>query len=106
LFAEAVELFEQGAPWHPASGFERQHIYPEQDARYETDAWEESIRKYLKLNEPEKIYIRELLEGPIYIELSGRSRAVSNRVVAILERLGWTRLKKDSDGNVPWGPPS
>jgi predicted P-loop ATPase len=105
LFAEAVTLFEEGVPWHPASDFEHKHIHPEQDARYETDAWEEPIRKYLKLHELEKIYVRELLDGPLYIELAGRSRAVSNRVVAILERLGWTRLKKDSDGNIPWGPP-
>jgi predicted P-loop ATPase len=34
LFAEAVKLFEHAVPWHPASDFERQHIHPEQDARY------------------------------------------------------------------------
>jgi predicted P-loop ATPase len=106
LFAEAVVLFEHGVPWHPAADFERQHIHPEQDARYETDAWEEPIKKCLKLHPTEKVYVRELLEGPLGIVLAGRSRAVSNRVVAILERLGWTRLKKDSDGNIPWGPPS
>jgi predicted P-loop ATPase len=105
LFAEAVELFEHGVPWHPASDFERQHIHPEQDARYETDAWEEPIRDYLKLHKPEKIYLRELYD-PLHIDLPGRSRTTSNRIVAILERLGWTRLKKDSDGNTPWGPPS
>jgi predicted P-loop ATPase len=106
LFAEAVKLFEHGVAWHPASDFERQHIHPEQEARYETDPWEEPIRNHLKFHKPEKVYLRELLEGPLNIDLAGRSRAISNRVVAILERLGWTRLKKDSDGNIPWGPPS
>jgi predicted P-loop ATPase len=106
LFAEAVKLFEHGVPWHPDADFERQHIHPEQDARYETDAWEEPVRNHLKLHKPEKVYLTELLANPLGIELAGRSRATSNRVVAILERLCWTRLKKDSDGNIPWGPPS
>jgi Predicted P-loop ATPase and inactivated derivatives len=106
LFAEAVRLYEQGVPWHPDSDFERQHIHPEQDARYEVDAWEGPIREHLEKSKPEQVYLSELLQHALNIEISGRGRAASNRVVAILERLGWTRLKKDSKGYYPWGPPS
>jgi len=60
----------------------------------------------LEKSKPEQVYLSELLQHALNIEISGRGRAASNRVVAILERLGWTRLKKDSKGYYPWGPPS
>jgi predicted P-loop ATPase len=40
LLAEAVHLYQQGERWWPNSDFEAKHIRPEQDARYEADAWE------------------------------------------------------------------
>ena len=47
LFAEAVAAFRGGAAWWPEKDFEREQIMPEQEARYEADAWEETIQKYL-----------------------------------------------------------
>ena len=47
LFAEALQLFRNGAQWWPDKAFEVKHIKPEQDARYEADPWEEPIAKYL-----------------------------------------------------------
>jgi predicted P-loop ATPase len=105
LFAEAVRLYREGASWHPDAKFEREHIFPEQDERLEIDAWEEPIRKYFEISKPSKVYLNELLELALGIELHNRGRASSLRVAAILERLRWMRLKKDSKGNVPWGPP-
>jgi predicted P-loop ATPase len=40
LFAEAVKCYVDGEKWHPDAKFEREHIYPEQDDRFEPDAWE------------------------------------------------------------------
>jgi predicted P-loop ATPase len=48
LFAEPVHLFHAGTPWWPDAEFERTHIIPEQDARFEADAWEEKITEYLR----------------------------------------------------------
>jgi predicted P-loop ATPase len=105
LFAEAFELFKSGAPWHPDSDFEQTHILPEQDKRYDADAWEETIRKHLIEGGLDKVYVGRLMTEALGLETSRKSRADQNRVTSILERLKWERLKKDSQGNVPWGPP-
>jgi hypothetical protein len=47
LFAEAVWRLKQGEHWWPDGQFERVTIAAEQEARYETDAWEEPIKRYL-----------------------------------------------------------
>ena len=44
--------FGSGATWWPDKDFEREHIMPEQEARYEADAWEENIQKYLDRMHP------------------------------------------------------
>ena len=47
LFAEAVDRYRHSEQWWPDREFEREHMKPEQEARYEVDAWEENIRTYL-----------------------------------------------------------
>jgi predicted P-loop ATPase len=48
LFAEAVALYRQGARWWPDQAFEIEHIRPQQEARFEADAWQETISDWLK----------------------------------------------------------
>jgi predicted P-loop ATPase len=48
LFAEAVAAFHSGERWRPDKDFEREHIMPEQEARYEGDAWEENIKSFVE----------------------------------------------------------
>ena len=47
LFAEAVHLYRAGVHWWPDRAFEKQIIAPEQETRFEPDAWEPLIRRYL-----------------------------------------------------------
>jgi predicted P-loop ATPase len=105
LFAEAVQLYQEGARCYPDAAFEKAHILPEQDARYEEDAWEHAIRGHLDNEKPDKVYLKQLMEDPLYLPLARQGRRESLRLADILTRLGWRRLKKDSSGNIPWGPP-
>jgi predicted P-loop ATPase len=48
LFAEAVYRYRAGEPWWPNEKFEREHIKPQQDERFEDDPWDELIEKYIR----------------------------------------------------------
>ena len=104
LFAEAQECLLLGEKWHPDAQFEMEVIRPEQDDRYEPDGWEMTVREYVEGRD--KVLIGQILQEALGIEVPGRDRAKQIRVVAILIRLGWVRLKKDSKGYYPWGPPN
>jgi predicted P-loop ATPase len=102
LFAEAVALFEAGEKWHPDPEFEKTHIFPEQEARFEGDSWEEPIREFLKGEDRVRI---GLILAYLGFEQSQRSTRNERRVRDILQRLGWRRdPKKDADGNTSWVP--
>lgn len=101
LFAEALALYREDARWWPDDQFEREHIQPEQEARYDVDAWEESIRNFLVGRD--KVLVGEVARDALNIETPRIGRADQNRITAILERLGWSRLEKDWRGNIPWG---
>lgn len=48
MFAEAVAAFNAGEHWWPDREFEDRVIRPEQEARYESDAWEEGVAAFLQ----------------------------------------------------------
>jgi predicted P-loop ATPase len=52
LFAEAVMAYESGEQWWPDRAFEAEYAAPEQQARFEGDAWDDSIRRYLAGEDP------------------------------------------------------
>jgi predicted P-loop ATPase len=104
LLAEAVACYKKGEKWHPDKAFEKKYIFPQQDARYEDDAWEVPIRDYLKSQKIKSIYVGDILSHALLVEKQKHNRADQNRVTAILQRMGWVRLKKDAKGNLPWGP--
>jgi predicted P-loop ATPase len=100
LFAEAVVRFNAGEHWWPDRDFGCIHIAPEQAARYETDAWEETIRDFL-------VGRNRVTLGEIALALgiltSRLGTAEQNRIKAALEHIGgWRRGKKDSKGHIPW----
>jgi predicted P-loop ATPase len=100
LFAEAVVRFKAGEHWWPDRDFERTHIAPQQAARYEADAWEETIREFLAGRNHATIGEIALALG---ILTSRLGTAEQRRITTALEHIGgWQRGKKDSKGRIPW----
>jgi predicted P-loop ATPase len=100
LFAEAVAHWRQGRPWWPDKVFERKHIMPQQAARYEADAWEDTISVYLAT--VSKVTIGQIARDALGIETPKVNTADQRRIAAALEQLGWKRLPKDWQGKRFW----
>lgn len=102
LFAEAVHRYRQGERWWPDGTFEAEHIKPEQEARFEADAWEDILRDYLSTRD--RVLVSEVAREALHIETGRIGTADQRRVSKALTRLGWQRLPMDSKGNRWWGP--
>ena len=102
LLAEAVERFNGGGKWWPDEAFERQHIAPEQESRFENDVWEDAIRAFLRTRNV--VLVGEVARDCLSIETPRVGRSEQIRITSILERLEWARSKKDRLGNIPWRP--
>lgn len=89
LFAEAVALFNQGEKWWPAGEVEVEHIRPQQEARYEADAWEEAIGEWLVGKREETVL--SVARGALSMEPQKIGTQDQRRVSVALERLGWIR---------------
>jgi predicted P-loop ATPase len=100
LFAEAVHRFGKGEHWWPDDAFEREHIQPEQEARFEADAWEEAIADFLA--DKKQVTVLEVAKTGVGMETPKLGTADQRRIIAIMERLGWERGKKDWKGRIRW----
>ncbi|MEJ0019741.1 MAG: VapE domain-containing protein [Acetobacteraceae bacterium] len=99
LLAEAVALYRKHTRWWPDRSFEATHIRPEQDARYEADAWEEAISAFLE--DKSQITISELAKKALRIDTPKLGTADQRRIGAVLERLNWERGKR-TGATRPW----
>jgi hypothetical protein len=114
LFAEAVALYRGGVCWWPDAVFERQTIEPEQEARFEPDAWEQPIKDYLEGEQ--RTTILDIAIGALGYEiepptppamggpLPARGTPINRfgprdqqRIAAILVHLGWEPKRKNSE---------
>jgi hypothetical protein len=101
LFAEAVAAFRAGEQWWPDADFEREHIHPQQEARYEADAWEHPIRDHLQGKE--KTTILDTAGLALSLETQRLGTAEQRRIAAVLARSGWVQ-KRDKHGR--WWEPA
>jgi predicted P-loop ATPase len=76
--------------------FEREHIKPEQEARYEGDAWEQPIAEYLAT--VEKTTISMVARTALNFDVGRIGTADQRRIASILTTLGWTQGKRDMHG--------
>jgi predicted P-loop ATPase len=109
LFAEAVILYRTGSQWWPDKDFEREYIAPEQVARYEADAWEETIEEYLDrisrgdaITRLSRVTIGQVAREALEFDTNRIGTADQRRIAAALEQLGWKRLPKDYKGTRWW----
>jgi hypothetical protein len=72
-----------------------------QEARFEADAREEMVADYVA--PLERMTVGAVARHGLHIETSRIGTKDQRRITAVLERLGWKRLPKDSKGNIPWG---
>jgi predicted P-loop ATPase len=101
LFAEAVARYRAGEAWWPDKTFEREHIAPQQEARYESDAWEEPIREHLELTS--QTTILQIAKSALDFEKVDRLGTVDQRrIAAILTSLGWKRKREGGTGRKIW----
>jgi predicted P-loop ATPase len=96
LFAEAVQLYRDGARWWPEREFEKTHIQPEQEARYEADVWEEPIATYLTgVKQTTVLQVaRSCLD---FTKIDRLGTAEARRIAAVMTRLGWKRGRRSAD---------
>jgi predicted P-loop ATPase len=95
LFAEAVHHYQARTPWWPDRDFEREHIQPQQSARYESDTWEEQIGEYLGTTS--RVTIGDVARHALYIEAQRVGTHDQRRIAAAMERLGWKRERAATD---------
>ena len=100
LFAEAVIRYRDGQEWWPSAEFEANHIMPEQEARFEEDAWEEAVESFLLPTTRERTTILRVAREALNIETPRIGTVDQRRIAAILERLGWSRAPRE--GKARW----
>ena len=94
LFAEAVARFRAGEDWW---GVPVLQASTEADERRPEDPWEEIIGSFM---EAHRTYsAREILGGPLQIDIKDQSNAAAKRVGVILRRLGWTSYVARAGGS-------
>jgi hypothetical protein len=102
LFAEAVHLYREGGKWWPDQRFENEHIQPQQDARYEADAWEQAISEWLgSRTTGEPVTLLSVAREALHLETPRIGTSDQRRIAAALERLGWVRGERKMHGR-PW----
>lgn len=102
LFAEALYLFQQGEDWWPDANFERECIRPQQEERFECDAWEPAIAHYL--TGKARVQVQEVAREAIGLGLDKTGTSENRRIRNVFLRLGWTQ--KRGTGGVRWYVPA
>lgn len=90
LWAEAVHRYLADEIWWDIPDADR-----EQDARYQSDSWEDYIAPWLAGKT--KVLISEVLEGALGLKVERHDRSAQTRVGAILRRLKWLP-KQETNG--------
>ena len=104
LFAEAVAEYRRDAKWWPEEAFERDHIRSEQEKRFEADAWESDIERWLKapvrredgiVATRTRVQVSEIARDALGIATAKIGTAEQRRIGRVLNRLGWESARSN-----------
>lgn len=99
LWAEAVHAYRAGETWW----FERDEyhlVQGEQSARYEGDAWDEPVQKYIAYLD--KVTSYEIMERCLGLAERDKNKMAEVRVKQILVSNGFERRQRRIDGRPQW----
>lgn len=113
LFAEAVDMVDAGAHWHPTREEQRELIEPQQEQRELEDVWTPRIYRFLEgisesddrigLQRLTEVTAETLLTKALHIEIGKISAAKgeSMRISVCMKRMGWKKERR-SGGAREW----
>lgn len=100
LWAEAITRYEGGAVWWLTDPELIASSRKEQEARFQSDAWDDQIESWLhydgdlrRLEPIDDVSIGEILQHVIRVEVAKWTRADQMRVSSYLKRNGWERYR-------------
>jgi hypothetical protein len=106
LFAEAAHRYQAGEKWWPTPEFEREHMMPEQEARRESDPWQELIEAYLDahLNAllADRVTFAQVAGDAMHIPTDRMTVPVQRRISNCMKKAGWVS-RRDKAGR--WWEP-
>jgi predicted P-loop ATPase len=91
-------LYGHNVPWWPTREFEKQHIQPEQSARYEADVWEDRIATFLRT--ATRVTVGDVATGALGFDTNRVGTADARRIAAVMINLRWKRERED--GKTDW----
>lgn len=91
LFAEAVHRYDEGGAWWPNAAFEAEHIRPQQESRFESDAWDELIAAYLIGKS--RVTVAGVAKDALSMEAARIGTADQRRIRGVLEHRGWQAVR-------------
>jgi predicted P-loop ATPase len=91
LFAEAIKVYRDGKHWWPEDGFEREHIKPRQDDRFEGDPWEDAIVAHVAAIS--RVRVTDIARNVLGIDSAKIGTAEQRRIAAVLVGLGWKPIR-------------
>jgi predicted P-loop ATPase len=106
LWAEAVSLFNAGAPWWLTQSEDVAHAREQQADRYAEDPWQDIISGYVATRADTSV--GEILAELLLLDKSKWTQGEQNRVARCLRSMGWHRYRTErpsrtwryrSDGN-------
>lgn len=117
IFAQALAFYQANHRWWPLHDIENDLFKPQQNARYEGDAWEKAVHDWdrslpngtdqfgdpIRIPLTPPLFLIDIARGAFNLPPDRFGVREQRRLVSVLETLGWTREPRTKRG-IPWTP--